>query len=162
MTNKQVIKKSAEANYYLHDFKLISIGYTLLVLFSTVVIVAVLIDHLHYMKVLLLIYLIGITCLYLPFAVYFASKYLSLFSSVDDYVFCEKHIDNVHFTGNNAYFSITMADSQGNTFCVNTKAIYHSNYKKPHYEEFYQKKAIVAYNSATSQVVLIDVSEYMK
>ncbi len=68
MTNKQVIKKSAEVNYYLHDFKLISIGYAFLMLFSAVFIVAVLIDYLYYMKVLLLIHLIGITCLYLPFA----------------------------------------------------------------------------------------------
>lgn len=103
MTNKQAIKKSAEANYYLHDFKLITIGYVFLMLFSAVFIVAVMNDHLQYMKVLLLIYLIGITCLYLPFAIYFAMKYLTLFSSVEDYMFYEKYIDNIHFAGNSAY-----------------------------------------------------------
>ena len=27
LTNKQAVKKSAEAKYYLHDFKLVTIGY---------------------------------------------------------------------------------------------------------------------------------------
>lgn len=160
LTNKQAVKKSAEAKYYLHDFKLVTIGYIFLMLFSAVVIIAILNNHLEYMRTILGVYLIGITCLYLPFAACFAWKYFSLFSSIQEYTFYEKFIEDVHFEGNSAYFSITIADPKGNALNINTKSIYHSNYKNPHYEDFYQKKAIVAYNSVTNQVLLIDLRNY--
>lgn len=143
LTNKQAVKKSAEAKYYLHDFKLVAIGYIFLMLFSAVVIIAILNNHLEYTRTILGVYLIGITCLYLPFAACFAWKYFSLFSSINDYSFYEIFIEDVHFRGNSAYFSITIADAKGNAFIINTKSIYHSNCKKPHYEDFYQKKLLL-------------------
>lgn len=160
LTNKQAVKKSAEAQYYLHDLKLVTIGYVFLMLFSAVVIIIILNNHFGHMKTILGVYLVGITCLYLPFVACFAWKYFSLFSSINDYSFYEKFIEDVHFRGNSVYFSITIADAKGNAFIINTKSIYHSNCKKPHYEDFYQKKAVVAYNSVTNQVLLIDPRNY--
>ncbi len=112
-------------------------------------------DHLHYMKIYLAVYIIGNSCVELPFLVYYIVKYRELFAFNEQYIFCEKYIDKVNIYGSRACFSITITDSQGRTFDVVTQRIYFTNWKSPNYKDFYQKKVTVAYNPETEQVVII-------
>lgn len=162
MTNKQLIKQSAEANAYMHDIKLVSIGYFLLMVSSAVSIIWDLYEYLHYMKLLLAVYLIGLSCLYLPFIGYFILKYRELFSSIEEYMIYEKYIDKANIYGSRVYFTITITDSKGHTFNVDTKRMYFTDWRSPHYEDFYQKKVTVAYNPVTEQVVLIKENRDIK
>ena len=149
MTNKQLIKESAEAYVHMHTLKL-----QIFIYFFTTgsyVILGICLYTIHknynYMVAYVLIYFIGMTCMYTPLIIYCVNQYRSLFASSEKYIFCEK-----------AYFSITITDSQ-ETYYVKTKRFYHTNWLKPHYEDYYQKKVIVGYNPVTEKVILIKKKE---
>lgn len=91
----------------------------------------------------------------LPVSAYYIYRLVSLFFSIDRYVFTEVLLDRPHMGGRyGAYFTVTVRDRSGRELQRDTSCMF-GNMHEPCFDDCVNKKMLIGYNEETDRVVVI-------
>lgn len=94
-------------------------------------------------------------CIMVPYSLYRIYRVVIPFFYMDSYCFTEALLDQPHHRGKGSmYFAVTLRDRMGREFEADTHAIFSYGWS-PIFEEYINKKALIAYNEKTGTVLVI-------
>ncbi len=107
-----------------------------------------------------LLYAVGFTLWYAPFAAYYFVNYFGLLRCAERCVLRVQALEEYRFgLFGTARFILTFPDGNGGTVRAETKAIYNTNMRRPRFEDYFQKEAAAVYDPATGRTAILEFSD---
>lgn len=152
---KKLMRESVDARCERFNIKLKLIVYLSLILFVTVLAVAVFWKYPDEMRKALIYYYIIFSVSYIPLILFSVFGLRNIVNNSDEYVFFETVLDNFGVSMGRYYFTVSVRGAKGEQYTGRTSAVYREYSSSLCFEDWRMARVLAAYSRLNGKVFVV-------